>query len=241
MKLLKYINILFAVLLAFQSCKEDEKLMYEEDPRVYIYKYGASNGTDSVNYSFAFAEQAVRTDTVTIPFRIMGFPSNVDRRITMKQEEGTTAKEGYHYKWESLLIPANSSDGEAKLIFYRRAGLKDSIVSAVFHMVENEFFKPGYNDNWGAKYDRLTYKFTLTDKLTKPSIWDTYWQSRFGDYSARKILFLTQLLNFTSWNVGGLFPQVSNQMIQEARFGLYNYEQEHGPMLDENGNRVIIP
>ncbi|MFA4980673.1 MAG: hypothetical protein WC589_24400, partial [Sphingobacterium sp.] len=67
------------------------------------------------------------------------------------------------------------------------------------------------------------------------------WKNLFGDYSNTKILFLTQLLDYTNWNQGGLFPQDSNRMLAQARLGIYEYERANGPMFDENGNRVIIP
>jgi hypothetical protein len=114
-------------------------------------------------------------------------------------------------------------------------------VGAVLRIIENEYFKPGYQNLEYGRLDRLSYKFSLTDKLSKPEIWDSYWQSRFGDYSERKIVFLTQALPYSNWNSGGLFPQDSNQLIQKARIALYEYEKANGPMIDENGNRVIIP
>ena len=237
-----YLSCLLSLLTLQQSCKEDDKLMYVEEPRVYFFKHTTGAARDSVNYSFAFAANTVQSDTLDLRFRIMGFPKDYDRAIALQVQEGSTAHANYHYKIENLFIPAGSSDATASLILYRKAGLKDSTVYATFQIAANESFKPGYEDkDFGSALDRVTYKFSLTDKLSKPNNWDTYWFSLFGDYSNTKILFLTQLLNYTNWNSGGLFPQDSNNMKQKARYGIYEYEQEHGPMYDENGNRVIIP
>ncbi|WP_343321677.1 DUF4843 domain-containing protein [Sphingobacterium multivorum] len=242
-RLLTFIGACAALLFTLLGCKEDNKLMFDDsDPKVYIDKRYAGTRVDSVNYSFAFQSKDILTDTVQIPLRIIGLPRNIDRPVAIALTAGSTAKEGYHFKLEHAVIPANASDGLVDVIFFRRAGLKDSVVTAELKIIANADFKPGYNDKAvSAVLDRLTWRFTLTDKLEKPSIWDSYWKNLFGDYSNTKILFLTQLLDYTNWNQGGLFPQDSNRMLAQARLGIYEYEKANGPMFDENGNRVIIP
>lgn len=242
MKRIIYIGFLCSIIALCYSCKEDDKLMYEEDARVYFLKRNTSATVDSIDYSFALESDVIQADTVLLPFRIMGFPKNYDRAIKLQLLAGSTAKENYHFKIENLYIPANSSDGEAFLILYRKPGLKDSIVTGILQVVASEEFNPGYFDNgWGASRDRTTYKFTISDKLTKPAIWDTRWASMFGTYSDVKIRFLAQATGYRTWNVAVGLPQDQNQMLQKARLALYEYELANGPLLDENNQRVIIP
>lgn len=242
-RLLTFIGASLALLFSFQGCKEDDKLMFDDsDPKVFFNKRYSGTLVDSVNYSFAFQLKDILTDTIQIPLRIIGLPRNMDRTVAIALSTGSTAKEGYHFKLENAFIPANASDGVVDVIFFRRSGLKDSLLTAELKIVSNGDFKPGYDDHGvSAVLDRLTWRFTLTDKLEKPSIWDSYWKNLFGDYSNTKILFLTELLNYANWNQGGLFPQDSNRMLAQARLGIYEYEKAKGPMFDENGNRVIIP
>lgn len=242
-RFLTFIGASIALLFSFQGCKEDDKLMFDDsDPKVSFDKRYSGSLVDSVNYSFAFQSKNILTDTIQIPLRIIGLPRNIDRQVAISLSVGSTAKEGYHFKLENAFIPANASDGVLDVIFFRRAGLQDSVLAGELKIVANGDFKPGYDDHGvSTVLDRLTWRFTLTDKLEKPSIWDSYWKNLFGDYSNTKILFLTGLLNYTNWNQGGLFPQDSNQMVAQARLGIYEYEKVNGPMLDENGNRVIIP
>lgn len=242
-RFLTFIGASIALLFSFQGCKEDDKLMFDDsDPKVSFDKRYSGSLVDSVNYSFAFQSKNILTDTIQIPLRIIGLPRNIDRQVAISLSVGSTAKEGYHFKLENAFIPANASDGVLDVIFFRRAGLQDSVLAGELKIVANGDFKPGYDDHGvSTVLDRLTWRFTLTDKLEKPSIWDSYWKNLFGDYSNTKILFLTGLLNYTNWNQGGLFPQDSNRMVAQARLGIYEYEKVNGPMLDENGNRVIIP
>ncbi|MEI5983445.1 MULTISPECIES: DUF4843 domain-containing protein [Sphingobacterium] len=229
-------------LLFLIGCSEDKPLMYQEDSKVYFLKNTTETSRDSIEKSFAFDPTNVTSDTIALNFRIIGFPKDVDREIAVKVKEGSTAKLGYHFKIDNLFIPANSSNGSAELIFFRREGLKDSTVRADLLIAENENFEVGYEDVIGnSKINRVTLRFSITDLLSKPTNWQTLWQNMFGDYSNTKILFLTQQLNYTAWNVPYLFPQDQSNMINKARIAIYEYEKMNGPLMDENGNRVIIP
>ena len=240
MKLLISIQFVFMITLLMSSCSQDEQLMYQDDPSVYFYKRGG--GLDSVDYSFALETTDVTTDTIGLTFRIMGLARDYDRPISLMLEEGSNAKEGYHYKVENLFIPAGEYEVDASLIFFRRAGLKDSTIVGILKVVDNSELKAGYNDVVvGAAFDRLSYRFTLTDKLSKPSIWDARWLPLFGEYSNTKLLFLTGATGYKTWNAFVSLPQDQNQMVQNARYALYEHERDQGPLLDENGNRVVLP
>lgn len=238
-------NYLYLLITAFVGlalgCAEADRLMYEEDARVYLRNRYTVGGSDSVDYSFAFQPEGVNTYSMDLHFRIIGFPKEYDRPIKLAAVPGSSAQEGVHYSLDSLFIPANASDGIATLTFYRTPDLKTETVEAVLKIEENEHFKPGYPDVEFNQVERLSYKFMLTDRLSKPALWDGLWQNLFGDYSERKIVFLTQALPYSDWNTPVYFPQDQNQLIQKARIALFDYEKENGPMLDENGNRVVIP
>ncbi|MFZ4262464.1 DUF4843 domain-containing protein [Sphingobacterium sp. HJSM2_6] len=242
MKKLIHIGSLFLLLTGIVSCKEDKQLMYEEDARVYFLKNTTATSRDSIEQSFAFEPSTTLSDTIPLNFRIIGFPKDYDRQIAIQVKDGATAKQGYHFKIDNLFIPANSSEASTALIFFRRPGLKDSVVKADLLIAENEHFKIGYEDHIGnAKVNRVTLKFSITDLLSKPTNWPRLWQNMFGDYSDTKILFLTQQLKYTAWNAAFLYPQDQSNMINKGRIALYEYEKANGPLIDENNNRVIIP
>lgn len=242
MKHIYKLCLLLVLLFCLSNCTKDERLMYnEEETGLSFYKRGGTD-VDSVDYSFALEPQDVKTDTIFLRFRIMGTTKSYDREIKLNVLDGSTAKAGYHYKIEKLFIPANAYDAEVPLILFRRLGLKDSLVTAQLEIMETVDFKKGYDDiTQGSKLSRQTYKFSLTDKLAKPSLWDSFWKDLYGEYSNTKLLFLTSATGYRTWNTPVYLPQDQNQMVQSARLSLYEYEKANGPLIDENGNHVTLP
>ncbi|GGH30501.1 DUF4843 domain-containing protein [Sphingobacterium alkalisoli] len=246
MKIKNILYTLFVVACFANSCGKEERLMYKDnDPRIYFPKNIVTNGIgsiDSVNLSFALDPEEVQTDTISLAFRIMGAAKAYDRPIKLELTEASTAKMGYHFIAKDLYMPANAYDVEVPIIIFRRHGLKDSVLRAELRIAESEHFKPGYDEpNTSSRLNRLSYNFTITDMLTKPAIWDARWASLFGAYSNTKLVYLTQWTGYRNWNTAVNFPQDRNLLIQQARLGLYEYEQANGPLIDENDNRVILP
>ncbi len=231
-----YFLLLTAILAA---CGKDDRLMYKEDPRIYFSKFATN--PDSTDYSFGVKPATLLTDTVYLTLRIMGTATDKDREIKLKIADSSKAKAGYHYNIGPLVMPANAYEVRVPVYLYRKAGLKDSIVTIDFTVVESKDFKPGYGDKPGISvYDRLHYKISFNDQLLKPASWDSRLATSFGVYSATKFKFMIQATGKTDWN-STIFPGDQNFLIQTVKLALYNYEQANGPMLDENGVRVVFP
>ncbi len=246
MKLLHILYILPCVASILGSCEKDERLMYQDDdPRVYFPKSIVLNGIasiDSVNYSFALEPEERQTDTIYLSFRIMGLAKDYDRPIRIALTKESTAKEGYHFEFKNLYMPAHAYEVTLPVIMYRRPGLKDSIIRAEFRIAESADFKPADDvDNTPTRLNKLSYNLTITDMLVKPAIWETLWKNLFGSYSDTKLIYLTQWTGYRTWNSPVYFPQDQNFMIQQARLGLYRHEQANGPLIDEHGDRVVLP
>ncbi|MEC3878237.1 DUF4843 domain-containing protein [Parapedobacter sp. 10938] len=241
MKAMKYKLFFLAIPMLISGCSEDDRLLFDQTTSVYF------NNSDSLEYTFAFEPEAVSSDTIYLDFRITGMAVDVDREIGIETDSLTTAKAGYHFDIVNPVIPAGTYEASVPVVLYRRPGLVDSVVTAYLRIVDSPDLLAGYDDaawSWPvlrAKYSRRRFKFTVTDQLNKPAIWDSFWMSFFGDYSRVKLRFLAQATGYTNWNAGVYLPQDRNFMIQAARYALYEYEQANGPMLDENGNRVVFP
>lgn len=225
--------------LSLAGCSKNDRLMYEEDPRIYFYTSAI------VDYTFAVRPASYTVDTLYIPVRIMGSAANRDRTFNLKVEDSSTAKLGYHITFAPLVIPANTYQISLPVYLHRKPGLKDSVVTAHISIAESADFKLGYingltNTGTAGTLDRLHYRINITDQLTKPANWETVWVNYFGVFSKVKFQFLIQVTGRTSWTSTGL-PQDLNFMIQTAKYALYNYELANGPLMDEFGNRVVFP
>lgn len=243
MKQLIKIFLLLAVVVLAASCAKDERLMYEEDARVYFYKNvrGSQSNADSIDFSFSTLPDGEMTDTVYLWMRIMGTAVPKDRVINIVADSGR-AVAGYHYKLGPLVMPANAYETQIPVYLYRKPGLKDSVVSVMFSVQESVDFKPGFPDNprTGYRYDRLHYKVSITDMLLKPTNWESVWLGLFGEYSEVKFKFLIKVTGKTSWNSFPL-PQDQRFLVQTAKLALLEYEAANGPLYDENNNIVFFP
>lgn len=210
------------------SCAKDKQLMYSEQPSIYVY-----DRVDSTVFTFATVPVDVVTDTINVEFRIIGTPSATDRTIKLEPRAGATAKAGYHYSIGPAVVKANSDSTIVPIYVYRKAGLKDSTVNVILDIKENEDFKLGY-------LGRLKYKLSISDILSKPTIWDGAWAPYFGSYSEVKFRFLLAATGRTDWN-SYPFPADSRFMSQRAKNALLVYNQQFGDLIDENNERVVFP
>ena len=243
---LKLNNLLIFLVIAglIASCTKDERLMYEQDPRVYFYKFPRVSQTnpDSVLYTFGVKPVSQQTDTLYLTLRIMGSPENRDREVNLVALDSSTAKRGYHYEFGPLIIPANEFGATIPVYLFKQPGLKDSIVNLYLTIGESKDFKPGYTDKANSfhAFDRLHYKISFTDQLVKPSNWDGSLASAFGTYSKVKYQFMIASTGKVDWRTG-VFPADLNFLAAKVKAALLEYELANGPLIDESGNRVVFP
>jgi len=218
-------------ILAFMlvdGCKEDERLLFHEETSVYF------TDVDSLNYSFALEGPTVMTDTVYIGTRISGASVNHQRPINVLLETESTAKLGYHFELLDAFISADSYSGTIALVLHRRPGLQDSIVTGRLRIVDGEELSAGYATD-------TDFRFSFSDQLVKPTNWDSFWSGVFGAYSRVKLQFLASTTGKTDWDVNVSWPAERSFLIQTAKFGLFEYVEANGPLIDENGNPVVFP
>lgn len=234
-----HIAMLFA-LFCLAACSQDDRLIYQEDARIYFSKFVTN--PDSTDYSFAVKDASLQKDTVWLTLRIMGSAAGKDRSLQLSVSDTSTAKQGYHFDFGPLVVPANAFEARVPVILYRKPGLQDSILTIDLAVAESPDFKPGYNDRPSANspIDRLHYKISLTDQLLKPARWDVSLAGSFGTYSRTKFRFMILETGKTDWNAT-IFPADQQFLIQTVKYALYRYEEANGPMMDENNERVEFP
>lgn len=233
------IAMLLMATLISAGCNKQNAIMYKEDPRVYFKKVNVLS--DSLVYSFGVKANSVLADTVYLQLRIMGTAADYDREINIHLSDTSTAKAGYHFNLGPLVMPANKYETKIPVYLYRKPGLKDSMVTADFIIGGSKDFQPGYNDKMAnGVTDRLHYKISITDKLSKPANWDGRLLPYFGTYSLVKLQYMIQVTGRTDWTVL-IYPNELNALTQQVKLALSEYETVNGKLLDENGAVIEFP
>ena len=220
--------LVLAAVLMLASCAKEKELLFNQYAAVYV-----DSNPDSTEYSFATSPTTVTVDSVIMRFRIIGTASDKDRTINLVPRAISTAKAGYHYKIGKAVVKANEFSALVPVYVYRKPGLKDSTVLAIFDIQDNADLKAGYQK-------QRRFKLTISDVLTKPAIWDNAWFPYFGSYSEVKFRFLLSVTGRTNWT-SFPFPGDSRFLSQRARNALLEYNQQYGPLIDENGDEVFFP
>jgi len=250
--IIRLIFILLVPACLLSACAK-QKIAAGTDARASVYFiYTASAATtgniDSLNYSFADKNSSVTIDTVWLPVRLAGYTADHDRPIKLSAvSAGTTAIAGTHYKLMNYVMPKDSFQTSLGVVLIRDPSLQDTSVVLNLQLQPSDDFPVLMKDTLmgdGAYYSRNSIRIIITDRLIKPSNWDTYLVTFFGSYSEVKFRFMTGVLGVSSFpNTGPnalKYPQL--QYYQTVvRNALIDYNAAHGPLIDENGNPVTFP
>jgi len=250
--IIRFFFILLVPACLLSACTK-QKIAAGTDAQASVYFiYTASAATtgniDSLNYSFVDKNSSVTMDTVWLPVRIAGDTADHDRPIKLAViSAGTTAVAGTHYKLLNYVMPKDSFQTSLGVVLIRDPSLQDTSVVLDLQLQPSTDFPVLMKDTLmadGAYYSRKSIRIIITDRLIKPSNWDTYLVSYFGAYSEVKFRFMTGVLGVSSFpNTGPnalKYPQI--QYYQTVvRNALVDYNAAHGPLIDENGTPVTFP
>jgi hypothetical protein len=215
---------------------------------IYSMGFGGPNNFDSLNYSFVGKSDAVKMDTIWLTVRAAGRTADHDRTIDLAAVGvGTTAVQGVHYKLLPYVMPKDSFQTNLGVVLLRDPSLLDTSVVLNLQLKPSADFPVSMKDTImddGKFYTKNNLRIILTDRLIKPTNWDTYLVTFFGAYSEVKFRFITGLLGRSTFPTSGPdavnFPQM--QYYQNVvRNALVDYNASNGPLIDENGNAVVIP
>ncbi|MDR1415717.1 MAG: DUF4843 domain-containing protein [Odoribacteraceae bacterium] len=237
-----YIFMLVALLSACQELEVDK---YENDPRLYFYRAPfAPEQRDSISHSFFLQEAAIVRDTVLVEVRTMGFPSSEPRAFKIKQinaDAPNAAQAGVHYisfdteEIQGLMqvLPGQVSTF-VPVVLLRDPSLKQTEMRLEITIAENEYFKPGIQDN--AKFT-----VTVSDFAVMPASW-ARWQISFGAWGAQKMFFVSNYLGVD------LAAPVSDdydlylyyQGMAKDALSRYNSEHPGNPLEEADGTPVTF-
>jgi hypothetical protein len=250
--IIRLMLIILAPACLLGACKK-ENIPEGSDAESGVYFIYATTGLgfgnlDSLNYTFVEKNSSVEMDTVWLPVRVSGSAADHGRIIKLSAvSAGTTAVQGVHYKLLDYTMPKDSFRTNLGVVLLRDPSLQDTSVVLKLELQPTDDFPVLMKDTImgdGKFYSRNSYKINFTDRLIKPSNWDSYLITFFGAYSNVKFRFMAETLGVSSFPNSGpnalKYPQL--QYYQNVvRNALVEYNAAHGPLIDENGNSVVFP
>jgi len=227
----KFLLVLL-VCWACVACRKADKLMYDDAPEVYFFEGYYVTNPDSLDYTFVIRPDSVVADTLHLQLRISGFAANRDRGVNLVVADSSTAIRGKHFRFDSVIVKAGEYKVDVPIYVLRTPDMKSRQFRIWFRVGESADFKPGYKN-------RLSYLIKVTDELFKPSDWEDF---LYGNYSLVKHKFMVSRLGHLriTISLGAQFSEMLS-ILQKMRVELANYERTHGPLIDENGDRVEFP
>ena len=209
MKRIVYLLTLLLLCGVF-SCQEAEYMLFNGAARVQM------NESEEIMMDFFYMDESIQRDTVYLSVHTIGDPEKRDRKVFLEQiteydieyeydnkgnlvdsvvtEKPNKAIPGVHYvpmddpEMKNLLVVrADSVTLEVPVILLRDTSLQREEYRLCLQLVATEDFLLGESEH-------LSGVIVITDKLSKPSFWDSrVEQYYFGVYSTRKHEFMYEI------------------------------------------------
>ncbi len=217
MKQMKYIFLLCLVALLGTSC-ENDGFYYQDVARVRLVGPEIwTTGTDSLEFTFVTQSADVTTYQMDVEAFAMGEVAQHDRTLNLTVvADKTTATADQYTCPATVVIPAGNNSASFPVVLKRDATLANKTVRLYIQVAASEDFAVGVNE-----WNHVLFKWT--DKLSKPTNWESELKTYFGSYSDDKYRFM---LN----NAGGE-SEFSTKTMSWAK--LTNYKITFSNLLDE--------
>ena len=213
MKKTIYMALLFA--LALTSCKEDERLIFNDKARVELVSED-KNAPADYSYSFVWGSDTRVRDTVFIPVRVIGGTANKDRQVMFEQvteykitytydklgkvqdstvtELANKAVAGVHYVAFTdadiqplMVVKAGRIRDNIGIVVLRDASLKTDKVRLRLRLKENADF--GFGER-----RLLERTVIISDKIEQSSAWNDTTKGYWCNYSTSKHKLMVQVV-----------------------------------------------
>lgn len=268
MKLKKYIVALLGV-AAMVSCSEEDFTTYQSGTvgegtalsGICFQKayYTDINGnalsyTDYTTLSFSSAPSNITQTTVNVPVSLMGDVTDQNRTFKLSVDaEKSTAVAGVHYDVAdtACYMPAGKAKQNVPVILYRHEDLLSKQLSIVLKLEPNENFttpleKFKEDATWNSSDTTMlsgtVYTIYVTEKYSKPSYWNSYGNTYFGTWSAKKEKMINEIMNWkhSDWSYAGFsgYPIASGKFpyaARKMREKLQAAADAMQPIYDEDG------
>lgn len=161
--------VLLATLMV--ACKEEDYKLYDTGQKDSVFfEYIDADEEVATELDYVFNYDIANVHTVEIPVKLMGMPSDKERRISVKVvDEDTDMVEGTHYTIDEAVIPAGAVDGVLKVNLLRDKDpkIQEQAFTVMIELVEG--------DDLGA-VGQTRFKITYSDirPAQRPRWWGTW-------------------------------------------------------------------
>lgn len=210
MKYLKYTFLLMALPFCWYACEYERLKTFDGNADVYFTALRDANAyNDSIAMNFFFFQGNIQDTTLTLSVTVTGGLSAVDRYVSIKANEQSTAVESVHYTMpNSIKIAAGAVNGTVRVTIHRAADLKipGTLPKVlILSLMPNEEF--GINIKRELRRNKntdtisvLDYKIIFADLMKQPKYWD---MNVFGTYSDKKFLLVCERNNIAPAYIDG--------------------------------------
>lgn len=231
---------------ALSGCKQNDALMYENDPRIYfsrgyLAEYKVTQ-QDSIIHSFYLLESDKMRDTLYVEVSTMGLPENKARAVKLVQTNqgaDNAAVAGTHYVAfddpdisHLMAVPAGQVKVRLPIILIRHEDLGSKKLRIEFSIAMNEFFKPGIDKN-------LTFLIQTTAMAEQPATWATSWRYLFGTWGPVKMGFIIEKTGFKEFDEISMYDIYSYISFMSTKLtdllAKYNAENPEYPLCEDVG------
>lgn len=244
MKRYKYIWLCLCYAATLCGCKDDSILRYDEAMDSVYFESSAPTGTipvDEVNFAgrvvktddTTLAGDSIRTVTVKLILRVMGWEADRDRQVTLRVRQATADDS----RTLANLEIAGAADLEMQQqAVIRRGKLRDTLVVTINRpalrqayyasMVEIDPEQKTQDFALGPE-EGLKHLFVVTDRYEKPDYWKELHDYYYGQYSPEKHAFMVTVLKTTDFE--STRSARTNKILLNAALKKYNAEHPNHP------------
>jgi hypothetical protein len=192
------------------------------------------------SYTYSFKQTSQTTDTINIPFDLVGYPENWVRNAEfMIITDSTTATSNEYRILDAILKPGEYS-GNLRIEVKNEVGDDFQDVRIYFEIAQGKDFIPGMD----TKKNCFLY---LTNQLARPASWDNWVERyRLGNYSTAYYQFIIEVTGETEFPIRSVIPGYNNNETWSTAYTeafIANLkkelkarnEREHSPLLHDDG------
>ncbi len=242
MKRLLYISII----LIAAACKREPLVTYDVKDNIY-FNNEISSGTyqDSLDFTFAYSDAAVKEMTINIPLGVTGAPAAADRYYKLVVDPTSTAVASTHFELPELVFRAGRVRDTLHVLLKRIPDQVSGIKKLILHLQPNEQFNTDIlyrimNNGTPDTSSMLTFSISTSDILSAGPYWTDYYARYFGTFSLKKVRLIHDLLGMPLdfWATSSPAPDKRSTAVYYASvMGRYLADEakKGNIILDEDG------